>query len=59
MRLLKAQYFALSKSEGALYCFDQIKGVEKQLDLVCEKVMSVGAVGAAAAVRSNGELARV
>lgn len=55
----EAQRLALSKSEEVRSCRQQLKGVEKLLDLACEKVISVETTSIEAVVRSKIELARL
>lgn len=48
--VLEAQYFALSKSEEARLCRQQLEDVGKLLDLAREKVTAIEAAIAEAAV---------
>lgn len=47
---LEAQHFALSKSKDARSCRQQLESVEEQLDLACEKVISLEAAKTESAV---------
>lgn len=48
--VLEAQHFALSKSEEARSCHDQLDGAEEHMDLFHEKAISLEAARAEATV---------